>query len=253
MAGKGEEPWALMIDSKALRRSGIFGLLDPWARAKALRLEAHATADIFANIDTDSLCRIVILSIGADSLRARETVKILKVIRAVWADVPLVIVSDTEDPSEVSAALCSGADGFIFSGTEPQLALEAFTFILKGGSYFPPSAIRSLASVIGPASDAMPGGSPKELSVQRGNGNEDPKSQALEVNEDAKREYSLCGPSLTPREADVTMLLRTGRTNKQIARELGMTEATVKVHVRKIIRKLGVHNRVQVAVTSLPS
>ena len=49
------------------------------------------------------------------------------------------------------------------------------------------------------------------------------------------------------------MLLRTGRTNKQIARELGMTEATVKVHVRKIIRKLGVHNRVQVAVSSLPS
>jgi DNA-binding NarL/FixJ family response regulator len=177
------------------------------------------------------------------------------VIRALWADVPLVIVADTEDPSEVSAALCSDADGFIFSGTEPQLALEAFTFILKGGTYFPPSAIRSLASAIGPASDATPGGSPKN-SVQGDSGEEEePGSQALEVDENGNRDYTLnnCGPLLTPREADVTMLLRTGRTNKQIARELGMTEATVKVHVRKIIRKLGVHNRVQVAVTSLPS
>jgi DNA-binding NarL/FixJ family response regulator len=225
--------------------------LDPWARANGLRLEAHATSDIFADIDTDSLCCIVILSIGADSLKARETVRILKVIRALWADVPLVIVADTEDPSEVSAALCSGADGFIFSGTEPQLALEAFTFILKGGSYFPPSAIRSLASAIGPASDATPGGSPKN-SVQGGSGD---GSQVLEVDENGKREYPLdnCGPLLTPREADVTMQLRTGRTNKQIARELGMTEATVKVHMRKIIHKLGVHNRVQVAVSSLPS
>ncbi|MGK9168548.1 LuxR C-terminal-related transcriptional regulator [Inquilinus limosus] len=54
--------------------------------------------------------------------------------------------------------------------------------------------------------------------------------------------------ALTPRELAVLDWLRQGKSNKQIARELNMSEATVKVHVRHIMRKMGLANRTQVAL-----
>jgi DNA-binding NarL/FixJ family response regulator len=59
---------------------------------------------------------------------------------------------------------------------------------------------------------------------------------------------SLRAPVLTDRQRSVLMCLYHGDPNKVIGRKLGMTETTVKVHVREIMRKLGVANRTQVAV-----
>jgi DNA-binding CsgD family transcriptional regulator len=56
---------------------------------------------------------------------------------------------------------------------------------------------------------------------------------------------------LTLRQLDVLALLRQGKSNKTIARDLGMREATVKVHVRQILRKLGASNRTQAALLML--
>jgi len=53
---------------------------------------------------------------------------------------------------------------------------------------------------------------------------------------------------LTPRELAVLALLGRGQSNKRIARELDLSEATVKVHVRHIMRKVGATNRTQVAL-----
>jgi DNA-binding NarL/FixJ family response regulator len=52
---------------------------------------------------------------------------------------------------------------------------------------------------------------------------------------------------LTPRESDVLRLLAAGRSNKEIGRELGLQEITIKLHARNIFRKLGVRNRVEAA------
>jgi DNA-binding NarL/FixJ family response regulator len=52
---------------------------------------------------------------------------------------------------------------------------------------------------------------------------------------------------LTPREAQVADLVRTGRTNRQMGRQLGISEKTVEVHVHNIIRKLGASSRAEIA------
>jgi two-component system nitrate/nitrite response regulator NarL len=58
-------------------------------------------------------------------------------------------------------------------------------------------------------------------------------------------------PTFSPREASILQLLRQGAPNKLIARQLSLTEATVKVHLKSILRKIGVNNRTQAAVWAM--
>ncbi|TWB30921.1 response regulator transcription factor [Nitrospirillum bahiense] len=57
-------------------------------------------------------------------------------------------------------------------------------------------------------------------------------------------------PSLTQRQRDVLRCLREGKSNKQIAYELGLSEGTVKIHVTAVMRSLGVRNRTQAVIAS---
>lgn len=63
-----------------------------------------------------------------------------------------------------------------------------------------------------------------------------------------KQEAERALGSLTPREAEVSRLVATGLSNKHIARELGISEGTVKLHLHKIFQKLGVSNRVRLTL-----
>ena len=65
----------------------------------------------------------------------------IKVLRALAPDVPLVIFSERESREEIISALNVGAQGVVYAGTNADLAVQAFSFILNGGSYFP-SAMR---------------------------------------------------------------------------------------------------------------
>jgi two-component system nitrate/nitrite response regulator NarL len=58
-------------------------------------------------------------------------------------------------------------------------------------------------------------------------------------------------PPFSPREASILQLLREGAPNKLIARQLSLTEATVKVHLKSILRKIRVNNRTQAAVWAM--
>jgi len=139
---------------------------------------------------------------------------------------PLVILSDLEEPEEVCAAFEAGAVGFMPTSIDPSVALEALSFIKCGGSFFPPSALqREKPSVAG------------QVAVEGPN-----RAEIL----------SLRPPSrLSPKQEEVLRLLRQGQSNKLIASQLGLSEATVKVHLRCIMRKLGVANRTQVAIASM--
>ncbi len=128
---------------------------------------------------------------------------------------PLALISDHKDRAEVTAALRHGVCGFFPSSLEPGLARYAFGFVLAGGTYFPPLILKQL-SIGGAEVDSREG----DLTV-----------------------------SLTPRQLDVLAVLREGKSNKLIARDLLLSEATVKVHVRQIMRKLGAVNRTQAALT----
>ena len=140
----------------------------------------------------------------------------------------LVVVSGSEKRSDLLAALENGAAGFIPKSSSAKVLMGALQLVLAGGVYLPEQAIRG---------DRMADGAP---SAGNGAGDADPLANLPDG----------AGDPLTPRQRDVLARLRDGKSNKQIAHELGLTEGTVKVHVTAILRQLGVRNRTQAAITA---
>jgi DNA-binding NarL/FixJ family response regulator len=145
----------------------------------------------------------------------------------------LVIFSESESREEIISALNIGAQGVLYAGMSSELALQAFSFILNGGSYFP-SALhpRRPYPQRHPAIDCSP-------TPSRGNGGSSAQNA---------KDGDLTDRNLTARQRAVLELLSRGNSNKVIARRLAMSEGTVKFHVRQLMRKYGVTNRTQVAV-----
>jgi len=79
--------------------------------------------------------RMVILNVGGESIAVPENLRQLKALRELATGVPFTVISDREDAQEVAAALGSETNGFIHSGIDAELAREALSFILHGGSY----------------------------------------------------------------------------------------------------------------------
>jgi DNA-binding NarL/FixJ family response regulator len=154
-----------------------------------------------------------------DSSSEPITLQNVKSLREVFPKVPVVVLSDARSalhPRNIRNALNSGAQGFIPTlTTEVPAALAAIRFVRDGGTFAPLNL----------------------LLAGRG-------EQAA-----AKTETSPAN-RLTPRQMVVLAHLKQGKANKIIAYELGMTESTVKVHIRNIMRKLGATNRTQAVYNS---
>ena len=208
-----DKPEVLIVDSKRLRQAGITRLLEMWADVMGLTLRG-AVPDAPLNTNcVPANCKMVIISLGSASIEDPEYQTLIKSVRRLMPQAPLVILSDREQPQEICAAFRQGAVGYMSTGLEPAVAFQALSFIKSGGSFFPPSVLSSYF--------------PQET------------------------ESSAHEGDLTARQEGVFGLLRQGYSNKVIARQLGMSESTVKVHARKIMRKYGVVNRTQLAVAAL--
>jgi DNA-binding NarL/FixJ family response regulator len=181
---------------------------------------------------------MIIYNVGGASVGDHKHLKRIKGLRARAGEAPLVILSDNDSREEILSALGAGAQGFLYAGTNAQLALQALSFIFKGGSYFPATA------------------QPRRRSPVHLNGAMEFTSRAvacttLDMGDAVVESVAETGSTninLTERQKSVLERLGRGDSNKAIARVLGIREGTVKVHVRQIMRKLGVTNRTQVAI-----
>jgi nitrate/nitrite response regulator protein homolog len=133
----------------------------------------------------------------------------LKGLRAEGVDARIVILTVSDAKNDIFALVDAGADGYLLKDTEPDTLLEQLKAIAQG-------------EVI--LSDSI-----KNLLLEREH-RQDPMD------------------SLTEREMDVLRLIATGLSNKQIAGQLFISEETVKVHIRNLLRKLNVHSRVAATV-----
>jgi DNA-binding NarL/FixJ family response regulator len=218
-----EKPHIVIIDSKKLRQAGIVHLLDAWASAIGLAVTAVDVANPIGMCKPAS-CEMVILSVGSASVEDPQQQALIKCTRKSMPRAPFVIFSDREEPNEVCAAFEAGAAGFMPTSIDPSVALQALSFIKCGGSFFPPSALH------------------KE---------KPPVAAQVGVEATARADVVRPASRLTAKQEEVLRLLRQGQSNKVIASHLGLSEATVKVHLRCIMRKLGVVNRTQVAIASM--
>ena len=238
-----KEPQVLLIDQNAFRRAGYLSLLEDWAQSQNVSIKAVTPDAAATNLEDLPDCQLVLLNLGSQSVDDDNTRHLMKLMGALIPDTPLAIVSDYSEPNEVATAFQSGASGFIPTSLKPSVALHAFTFIMNGGAYFPPSALLGRNELRdceantdnSPFDDGETEDETAEIHAVRPNG----KSGKPRI------------VRLTARQHEVLEQLRDGKSNKVIARALDMTEATVKVHVRQIMRKLGASNRTQAAVCAV--
>lgn len=134
----------------------------------------------------------------------------LQFLESSAASIPVVIMSDIDDTNYVMHALRNGARGYIPTSLPFNVAVEAVRLVEAGGTFVPVSS--------------------------------------LELDRNKQSATSKTNELLTERQMMVVEALCQGMANKQIAYELGMSEHTVKVHLRHIMRKLKVRNRTEVAV-----
>jgi DNA-binding NarL/FixJ family response regulator len=144
MLGPHTKPTIVVVDAMELRRAAMISLLKPWADDGGIELSSLAPDEVLNFFDKQSDCRMLIMCFGGDSTLAPKNLRQIKVLRALAPDVPLVVVSDIADPGEVAVALNSGAQGFVHTDITPELTMQAFSFIMSGGSYFPSAAMRQL-------------------------------------------------------------------------------------------------------------
>ena len=135
-------------------------------------------------------------------------------LRAENPDIPVVIVSATEEPTVIRRAIEFGASGFIPKSMNVDSIGSAIEAVLAGDAWTPPYV---------------------DLT-------------ATEDKETADLVRRL--GTLTPQQVRVLMMLSEGLLNKQIAYELGVSEATVKAHVSAILDKLGVDSRTQAVIAA---
>jgi two-component system nitrate/nitrite response regulator NarL len=203
----------VLIDDHPLFRSGVAQLV----RAEpslALAGEAGDGASGIAlaeQVDPD----LVLIDLNMKAMNGIETLRALKQ-RGLRARCVMLTVSD--DGRDVLEAMRAGADGYLLKDLEPEM-LAAQIQQAVGGRVVIES---SLAGVLADAALSPP------------------PQAADEIVGD-----------LTERERETLALLADGRSNKEIARELGISDATVKVHIKHLLRKLGVKSRLEAAVWAL--
>jgi DNA-binding NarL/FixJ family response regulator len=134
----------------------------------------------------------------------------VEALRRNFPDLPIVVVSAFEEPRDVRKVLGTGVRGFIGKSMPGQKVVEALAAVARGETFIaPPHAAEfHKAEVVG----------------------------------------GLTGHRLTNRQREVLAMLQQGRSNKEIARDLGLAEITVKLHVTAILRAFGADNRTQVAI-----
>lgn len=139
----------------------------------------------------------------------------IEAMQAILRDAPgthVVLLTVSEDAEDLMAALRSGALGYLLKNIDSDFLVASLRRAADGESVISPEMNTKLLREIRAGANAAP------------------------------------TPALSPRERETVLLLARGASNKEIARELGVAESTVKIHVVHILRKLGLASRVQAAV-----
>jgi two-component system nitrate/nitrite response regulator NarL len=166
----------------------------------------------------DSDLDIILLDLRMPDMSGLE---VLQCIRQRKYEVPVVMLTTSADERDLIESLRLGAQGYLLKDMDPDDLVNALDDVVSGETIVAPDLTKVLAKMF-----------------QKG-GPEISKSTHLLHN------------VLTTRELEVLRHITKGQSNKVIARNLGITDGTVKLHVKSILRKLDVHSRVEAAVMAV--
>ena len=206
----------IIIDDHALFRVGLQGLLEQ----RGIKVIA-AVADGYEGLHLAEYLQPDIILLD---LRMPEVggLQILQQARQNGMKIPIVMLTTSNEEQDLVDALRNGAQGYLLKDMEPDELVSALRDIERGKNVIAHGLTDVLARVVQ--------GEP-----------------AIEESAKTNSPFS----ELTPRELEILCLVADGQSNKTIARNLGISDGTVKLHVKAILRKLSVHSRVEAAVIAV--
>jgi two-component system nitrate/nitrite response regulator NarL len=203
----------IIIDDHTLFREGLQRLL--------VRHDIDVTASVSNGEDGYKAIEkntpdIVLLDLRMPNVSGIE---VLKNIRQTRKNLPVVMLTTSDDEKDLIDALRNGASGYLLKDMEPDDLVVALKDVLKGETIVAPNLVQILAK--------------------------------FHQGDDTEINITNLINTLTPRESEILELLAEGQSNKLIAKNLGISDGTVKLHVKSILRKLEIHSRVEAAVIAV--
>lgn len=210
----------LIADDHSLVRQGLkIELLELSAAAKVLEAtDAETVRQVLSRHPDINLVILDLHMPGANEL------ELLGSLCNEYPDIPVVILSAVEGPRVMQRAIDRGAAGFIPKSVANEVLISALQLTLSGGVYIPPQMIGE-----------TPHGSYTD-------------QRFSEAATSTSWRSTPARPVFTDRQNDVLQLLSGGDSNKAIARKLGLSEHTIKIHITAILKTLGVSNRTEAAI-----
>jgi DNA-binding NarL/FixJ family response regulator len=205
----------LIVDDHTLVRHGL-ALLVKECFPDAEVMEAGSADEAMERLQEDKV-EVALVDVR---MPERDGLELLRDIKGNYPDVPVIMLTTFDHSRYVKQALSDGADGYMLKDANPEDLDQAIRVAMSGGgNVLSARAIRSLF--------------------------EENEPRAEEKESPARPE------SLTQRETDILAQLAEGRSNREIARSLFLSEKTVKAHLAAVFRKLGVANRTQAAMVAV--
>lgn len=203
----------LLIDDHALFREGLQELL---TRRGVDTVTTAADGETGIELAARERPDIVLLDIRMSGMQGPD---VLRQLRRAGLAMPVVMLTTSHEEGDLVECLRNGAQGYLLKDMDPDELTGALEDILGGQTVVAPRLAQLLARVVQGQPD-----------------------QEEDLDPFAR---------LTPREFEILGLLAEGRSNKVIAQKLGISDGTVKLHVKAILRKLGLNSRVEAAVLAV--
>jgi len=203
----------LVVDDHPLIREALRQVLKQLDNHVELLEAPSAVEALAAAAQSDDLDLILLDLTLPDS----DGFGLLSKLRAQYPEIPVVVLSASEQPETVIRALDAGAMGFIPKTSPNDVLIGALRLVLSRGVYLPPQVLRQHAATFASLTPASPA--------------------------------SFRDVGLTERQAQVLALLVQGKPNKLICRDLHLAEGTVKIHITAILKALQVTNRTQAVIS----
>lgn len=201
----------LIVDDETLIRKGLVSLFQ---LQKGIKVIGEARDGFEAAEKARELKPDVVLM--DSQMPICDGLKAIGLIKEAYPAANIIIFAFSEEENNIFAAMRAGARGYLYKSIEPEKLYKSVVLASQGEMILP----RGVASKLFSAPLAPP---------------------PLSSNE---------GP-LTPREREILSYLGEGASNKEIGSSLGISEHTVKIHLRHILKKLHLTNRVQAAISFL--
>ena len=202
----------LLIDDHTLFRLGLKGLLE----RSGIDVAAASTGENGLRLARELQPDVILLDMRMPNMDGLE---VLKALREQGVNSPITMLTTSTDENDLVRTLRSGAQGYLLKDMDPKDLVAALQKIKDGETVVAPQLADTLARAL-----------QKKPAVSN------PITPLSE---------------LTPREREIISHLAEGQSNKAIARDLGISDGTVKLHVKAILRKLNVRSRVEAAVIAV--